>query len=106
MVSGAGEILTVSKEHNPDLFWGMRGAGFNYGVVTALTYNVYNATNGGMAISADMTFPGAQNGTIWAIMQSFVGKQPDELSITAEINFSATSGVNIDALMIKHWLTQ
>ncbi|TGO20463.1 hypothetical protein BPAE_0294g00090 [Botrytis paeoniae] len=95
MVSGAGEILTVSKDQNPDLFWGMRGAGFNYGVVTSITYNVYDATNGGNAINADMTFTGAQNGTIWKIMESFVGKQPDQLSISAEINFSATSGIII-----------
>ncbi|KAF7923675.1 hypothetical protein BELL_0531g00010 [Botrytis elliptica] len=95
LVFGAGEILTVSEDQNPDLFWVMRGAGFNYGVVTSIEYNVYDSTNGEKAIDADVTFTGAQNGTIWKIMESFVGKQPDQPSISAEINFSATSGIVI-----------
>lgn len=92
MVTGAGDILTVSATQNPDLFWGMRGAGFNYGVVTSLTYNVYDATNGGQAMNADMIFSGSQNGSVWQIARSFVGNQPKELSITFAIAYDATLG--------------
>ena len=92
MVTGTGEILTVSQSQHPDLFWGMKGAGFNYGVVTAITYNVYNATNGGQAINADMTFAGSQNGSVWELARSFVGKHPKELAITFSIGYDATLG--------------
>ncbi|TVY40550.1 FAD-linked oxidoreductase [Lachnellula occidentalis] len=92
MVTGAGEILTVSQSQHPDLFWGMKGAGFNYGVVTAITYNIYNATNGGQALNADMTFPGSQNGSVWELARSFVGNHPKELAITFSIQYNATLG--------------
>lgn len=33
-----GEILTVSRNENADLFWGLQGAGSNFGVVTAFEF--------------------------------------------------------------------
>lgn len=90
MVTGNGNIVNVSATQNPDLFWGMRGAGFNYGVVTSLTYNVYNATNGGQAMNADMMFSASQNASVFALAKSFVGKQPKELSITFSLSYNAT----------------
>jgi FAD/FMN-containing dehydrogenase len=34
--------LTVSAESNPDLFWAIRGAGHNFGIVTEFTYKIYD----------------------------------------------------------------
>jgi len=41
MVLADGTIVTVSDESNPDLFWGIRGGGSNFGVVTEFTYKIY-----------------------------------------------------------------
>jgi FAD/FMN-containing dehydrogenase len=41
MVTAAGELLTVDEHSHPDLFWAMRGAGANFGVVTSIEYRVY-----------------------------------------------------------------
>jgi hypothetical protein len=43
-VLASGKIVTVSKTSNPDLFWAMRGAGPNFGVVTSVTVNSQPAT--------------------------------------------------------------
>ncbi|KAL8833381.1 MAG: hypothetical protein Q9176_008009, partial [Flavoplaca citrina] len=32
MITAAGKLITVSATENTEIFWGMRGAGFNYGV--------------------------------------------------------------------------
>ena len=42
VVLASGEIVTVSKDSNPDLFWAMRGTGSNFGVVTEFVYRAHN----------------------------------------------------------------
>ncbi|KAI0525614.1 hypothetical protein F5B22DRAFT_590734 [Xylaria bambusicola] len=37
-----GDIVTVSNESNKDLFWAIRGAGHNFGLVTEWEYRVHN----------------------------------------------------------------
>ena len=35
-------MITVSDASHPDLYWGMRGAGHNLGIVTRFDYKIYN----------------------------------------------------------------
>jgi FAD/FMN-containing dehydrogenase len=44
VVLASGEIITVSKTANADLFWAMRGAGPNFGVVILATVSATPAT--------------------------------------------------------------
>ena len=41
LVTADGEQLRVSEEENADLFWGMRGAGPNFGIVTAFEFRLH-----------------------------------------------------------------
>ena len=82
----------MSAQENADLFWGLKGAGQNFGAVVSLTYNVYAATNDGMAMNADMTFSGVQNETIWKITRSFAQNIPKELSIGFAVVYDEASG--------------
>jgi FAD/FMN-containing dehydrogenase len=43
VVTAAGEIVRVSAEEHPDLFWAMRGAGANFGVVTGMRIRLHPA---------------------------------------------------------------
>jgi FAD/FMN-containing dehydrogenase len=51
-----GEIITVSNTSNPELFWGLRGAGQNFGIITEATYRIYDATNGGVQFMANIIY--------------------------------------------------
>lgn len=42
MVLADGSIVTVSADANPDLFWAIRGAGHNFGIVTSVVLKVYD----------------------------------------------------------------
>jgi FAD/FMN-containing dehydrogenase len=41
VVTASGQILTVSATENADLFWGIRGAGCNFGVVTEFVLRLH-----------------------------------------------------------------
>jgi len=42
VVLANGTAVTVSSTSYPDLFWGLRGAGHNFGIVTEFTYKIYD----------------------------------------------------------------
>ena len=44
IVTAAGEVVEVDAERQPDLLWGLRGGGGNFGVVTRLRYRLADVT--------------------------------------------------------------
>jgi FAD/FMN-containing dehydrogenase len=45
VVLANASVITVSSTQHPDLFWGLRGAGHNFGIVTSVNYQVYDRTS-------------------------------------------------------------
>ncbi|MBF9131140.1 LLM class flavin-dependent oxidoreductase [Plantactinospora sp. S1510] len=55
IVLADGTLVRADAEHHPDLFWAIRGAGGNFGVVTALeleAYEVGNVVHAQLAVDA------------------------------------------------------
>lgn len=42
LILGSGEVVTVSEDSHPDLFWAIRGAGHNFGLVAEWEYRIYD----------------------------------------------------------------
>ncbi|RYP36603.1 hypothetical protein DL767_003307 [Monosporascus sp. MG133] len=57
LVTADGAIATASETLNPELFWGIRGAGANFGIVTSATYKLAPLINDGLSLTADFVFP-------------------------------------------------
>ena len=51
-----GSVVEASATKNTELFWGLRGAGQNFGVVIESTFKTYPQTNKGYHYNADMLF--------------------------------------------------
>lgn len=46
LVTAQGEMVEVSKTENPDLFWAIRGAGANFGIVVSATFQAHRLIDG------------------------------------------------------------
>ncbi len=89
IVTANGQALTASKTENSDLFWAIRGAGANFGIVVSAKYRIFDATNGGHALAVDFPFPARKNVSVFQAMESYARKQPDAFSISSAVTWSS-----------------
>ncbi|CAF9941040.1 hypothetical protein IMSHALPRED_002404 [Imshaugia aleurites] len=96
VVTADGSLLTASETENADLFWGIRGSGFNFGIILWATYNIFDQTNGGYAFNADFIFPANQSHNHWETLKEASKNQSVEFALISGINYNdAYGGLNI-----------
>ena len=78
VVTADGQILTASATENPDLFWGLRGGGGNFGVVTSFEFDLHPV--GPTVAAGPVFYPGDRAEEIMRFYREFTRELPDELS--------------------------
>jgi FAD/FMN-containing dehydrogenase len=78
VVTADGQIVTASAEENADLFWGLRGGGGNFGVVTSFEFDLHPV--GPTVTAGPIFYPGDQAEEILRFYREFVRDLPDELT--------------------------
>jgi FAD/FMN-containing dehydrogenase len=82
VVTADGAILTATSEQNPDLFWAMRGAGANFGVATALEFQLHPIET---VLSGNLRYPTRQARKILHFLDNFARTIPPELFLIAAV---------------------
>ncbi len=79
LVTAHGEVRNASEGENPDLFWAIRGAGANFGVVTQFRYRLHPLP----AVVAGMVLhPRERAESLFAFYRDYLPGTPDELTTT------------------------
>lgn len=89
IVTADGRVMTASSTENADLFWGIRGGGGNFGIVTAFEYRLHPV--GPMLLAGSVLHPYAQAREAMRFYAAFARSAPDELSLDAAL-VTAPSG--------------
>jgi FAD/FMN-containing dehydrogenase len=76
VVTADGRLLHASEDENADLFWGLRGGGGNFGVVTSFEYRLHPV--GPMVTAGPVFYPGDRAAEIMRFYREWVQDAPDE----------------------------
>jgi len=83
LVTAEGELLRVSAEQHPDLFWGLRGGGGNFGIVTEFELRLHPV--GTRALSVELSFEAAEAAEAVAGWRELALSAPREATFTATL---------------------
>jgi FAD/FMN-containing dehydrogenase len=75
VVTAAGELITASETENADLFWGLRGGGGNFGVVTSFEFKLHPI--GPNVLAGLVIHPLEDAKEVLRFKKEFVAKAPD-----------------------------
>ena len=79
LVTADGRTIRASEADEPDLFWGIRGAGANFGVVTAFEFELH--TFGPLLHRGLRIYPAAQVHEVWPIVRDFAAVAPAPVAL-------------------------
>jgi FAD/FMN-containing dehydrogenase len=86
LVTADGQILTATATEHPDLFWGVRGGGGNFGVATSFAFQLHPVA---AVLAGKISYPLSQAREVLRFYREFTRAAPDEL--TAYAAFATTS---------------
>jgi FAD/FMN-containing dehydrogenase len=78
VVTADGRLLTATESENEDLFWGLRGGGGNFGVVTSFEFRLHRV--GPMVVGGMLMHPLEQAQEVLRAYRDYVDAGPDELA--------------------------
>src|SRR5262249_9005950 len=78
VVTADGQRLTASDTERPDLFWGLRGGGGNFGIVTSFEYRLHLV---GPVLAGLLLYPIAKAKEVFRFYREYMPEAPDALRV-------------------------
>lgn len=82
LVTADVQVLTASAIEHPDLFWGLRGGGGNFGVATSFTFQLHPVSS---VLAGKIVYPLSQAKDVLRFYREYTRTAPDELTAYAAI---------------------
>jgi FAD/FMN-containing dehydrogenase len=79
VVTADGRLVRASRDENPDLFWGLRGGGGNFGVVTGIDYALHPV--GPDVIGGIVAWPASEAPMVLELYRTLAENAPPELTL-------------------------
>jgi len=98
LVTAEGTMVTASAGENPELFWGLRGGGGNFGVATSLEYRLYPV---GPLLAGPIMYPFAQAQQALQLYRDFATSIPDEVNTIAAL-MTSPEGDPLAAVVLSY----
>jgi FAD/FMN-containing dehydrogenase len=77
LVTADGEVVTASESENPELLWGLRGAGGNFGIVTEFTFRLHPV--GPIVLAGQLGYPREGTEERLRAYRDYMASAPDEV---------------------------
>ena len=97
VVTADGRFLTVSSAQNEDLFWGVRGGGGNFGIVTSFEFKVHPV---GVVLAGLVLHPMARGKKALQFWRDYESTAPEELTASALL-FNAPADLPVPEVLRK-----
>src|SRR5713226_4626760 len=98
IVTAGGEFLTASAIEHPDLFWGLRGGGGNFGVVTSFEYRLHAVSP---VLAGMVIHPMDKAREVLRFYRDFARSCPDDMLAAAALMTSA-EGAPIAVIIVSY----
>ena len=79
IVTADGRLVRATETDEPELFWGLRGAGWNFGIATAFEFQLQPF--GPDLHRGVLTFPASQAHEVWSVFRDYAATAPDSVSM-------------------------
>ena len=86
LVTADGRLLHADADENPELYWGLRGGGGNFGVVTNFEFQLHSMER--EVIGGTVVFPLSEAKSILNFYADYAANAPDDLYIDGGIHSS------------------
>ena len=93
IITADGQLRHASATENPDLYWGLRGGGGNFGVVTSFEFQLHPMER--EVIGGMIAFPLSQARQVLSFYSEYGASAPDELYIDGGMSGTGTAGGDV-----------
>ena len=98
VVTADGQFLTANTEQHPDLFWGLRGGGGNFGIVTTFEYRLHPV---GPVLGGMLIYPRDKSHEVLRFYRDYARECPDELTAFAAM-MTSPEGAPVVAMVLGY----